>query len=183
MAKKIIELSDSQMVVEKSDEILITRTYYKICPTSEIAKVFSGHTIPLPTSLIFFLKETELKTFIVIFEEIRKTGHCLLHKNEIAEIINVSPITINGPLARLAKLGIIYYKEFCNRRREIAINFEAIQKIENMASGYMPNAPIYLRKAIGYMPILECDTGRLTDILKTHCTKREYDPIESEEYI
>lgn len=141
-------------IVEHPDEIIMPEVNYKQVAYIDKAKKFSGRTLPIPSVLIEYLNDSELKAFSFIFKQIRESGHCMLKVVTMSNMMCKSIPIVAGATKRLQEIGLIYY-ETNGHLRDKQINFEAIQKLEDFLVDLKPGAAAALRKEAKNTKILK----------------------------
>ena len=179
MKKEFVRLKGNQTILEKENEIVITKNIYRVVPDVEQTKVFEGKVLPLPFNLIFFLKPPELKVFSLIYDQIRMSGHCTLTNKEINRISGISEPVISQSITHMKKLGLIYIK-VNGYIQEKKIDYRVIQRLEKLCNGLDFRAAHLYRKYLGDNASIYDITVAIRGKVKNDCTPK--DPIELEEY-
>lgn len=181
MQVKLVRLKEGQTIREKEDELIVSRNYYEIVPVHDCEKVYEGPTVPIPITLIRYLKNNEIKVFALIFDNIRRTGHCLLKGADMGKIIGISAVAVCVSLNHLIKMGLVYVKQVGHCKEKL-IDFKMVAEIDRLCQGLEANAPVVLRRELKDIP--PYDAGqRIMEILRKKCVLHIPDPIEDEEYI
>ena len=182
--ERLVKLGRNEVINEKEGEIIISDARYETVPIAGNKRVFEGNTLPIPLSLVFYLKYMELKVFSFILDEIRRTGHCLSTTEDIADAFGVRPDTAMVTVEKLKKMGVVYVRRKMPYVDKL-IDFKMVQKIEQLASAYGYNKLSQVRKDLGVVPPIDIPSRlrmRINYQLRKEKELENIDPIELEEY-
>lgn len=167
-------------IAEGNDEIKIPKIRYKQVAYVEASdKVFNGDITPIPSILIEYLNKTELQTFALILKQIRDHGYCIMRIETMKTYLGMSHVSLANTMSKLKSMGIINYDQ-CGKRKNRTINFDAIQKLQDLLKGRKPGAAPALRKRIKSKDISKLSEADIK-FIDTYYTWHD-DPDEDEEY-
>lgn len=176
-----MKIRKNPTIREGEYEIRIPKVSYKQVACVEAAnKVFQGDITPIPSVLIEYLSKTELQTFAIILKQIREHGYCIMRIEGIASYIGVSRVSLANTMSRLKSMGLICYDN-CGKRRNRTINFDVIQKLNDLLKDRKPGATAALRKKVKTKNIEELSDSDI-QLLDTNYTWHNNED-EDEEYI
>ena len=166
-------------IEEVDGEIILPSAEYKTIVNIRESKVFTGRTMPIPVVMIEYLWENELKIFAYILKHHRDHGCCLTGVRSMAQAIGITYPSVSASLVRMQHMNIIY-QDISGRKRNKIINWEAIQKFEDMVKDMKTGVAIAVRKKAKDRPIDNLPQSMLREIAAQFTIYD--DPIENEEY-
>ena len=140
---------------------------------------FIGDLVPIPLVLIDYLSASEIRVFARILSQLKNHSTCQIRRKTLAKELGVSETTITTVLNSLESIGIIT-QDHEGRRKLKKINFNTIQKLNDILKDRLPGAARAFRNEMGDQNINNPKeiALELLDIKYTEKTG-----VEAEEYV
>lgn len=155
------------------------QTYAQI--TQDVA--FKGAVTPMPSSLITYLKGSELKVFLLILSEIRNHAMCYFSQSEMGDMMGLTNISVSNIMRGLVEMGLVVYgydKKAKRNSKKKSINFDAVTKLDELLKNAKPECIHAFREKVGFHNVT-CFTDEQLAWFDACCRKPKND-IEAEEY-
>lgn len=171
--------TENKPIEEAEGELMLPRMKYKTVVTVREDTVFRGRTIPMPSVLLEYLGNNELKAFAIILKHHREFGCCILKTTSMASIIGITHISLASTMTKLRNMGLVYYV-VKGKKRDKVIDWDAVQKLEEITRNWKPGGAMALRKRVKD----RCVTNIQPSIIREIDTQFAIydDPVENEEY-
>lgn len=140
MKSKKIQLTDLP------NEIAVPSVKYRLVPKIIKDVRFTGLCTPIPTVLIEYLDNSELKLFCVLLRMQREKGTCLAKLNELGEAVGLTHVSVSKILTRLCDMNLITQELGYGRKRNKVINFKSLQSLADYLAEMKEGAGCALRK-------------------------------------
>lgn len=165
----------------KMMDINVPQMEYRVVAQPILKTQFTGHVSVIPTVLIFYLSNQELKVVATIIQETMENAVCTLSAKQLSVRIGISMPSLYTTIYKLRKMGVIY-EERHGRHIKRAIDFNAVQHLNDLLN--IEDRGIYkrLRGKLhnkNLNNITEQDLERAYD---KYVLPVNHDPEEEEEY-
>lgn len=162
-------------------DISIPGIEYKVVAQPILNKVFTGNVTVIPTVLIFYLRNQELKIVATIIQETMECGVCSLNSKQFAVRNSMFIQTVYTVLNNLKKMGIVYEDR---KGWEVlrAIDFEAVQHLNDLVAVEDRGVYIRLRKHAKFRNISKLTRKDVEKCYDLRILPPDHDIEEEEEY-
>jgi len=169
---------------KKIQDIVMPEFKYVVMAEVEMKPQFTGEITPMPTVMLFFLSQLELKVFSIILEDYYRKGTCdMTIKQMSVKILRNFPC-ISRVLGSLRQRGLLLEAPcgLPGARKSRIINFKAIQHLNDLVQDEDPGVYSRIRRATRKTNILNLTKEDIRNGYDNKVLPPDHDPEEEEEY-